>query len=156
MKKRSKVSKQVITTILIWQEVVIGGMIFIIVLLEGILNRSVRETIASLIFMFVMMEGLIYLLRPALQESIEADEQAKTSRKYVQQKLSKMHWVEVIPIKDESEHEHFLIKELPKRAKFYAYVKENNVVIFIRFNDEDALIFYHELAAEDFTTFYRV
>ncbi len=63
-------------------------------------------------------------------------------RKYVQQNLSTEYCVEVIPIKDDPEHENFVTKELVKRAKFYAQIMEDGtVMISIKFNNENDRIF---------------
>ncbi len=75
----------------------------------------------------------------------------KESEKYVLQNLSKEYCVEVIPIKDEPQHENFLTKELVKRAKFYAQImSDGTVMISIKFNNESNRIYYGGLYAKRF------
>ena len=84
-------------------------------------------------------------------------EMCKESEKYVQQNLSTEYCVEVIPIKDDPEHENFVTKELVKRAKFYAQIMEDGtVMISIKFNNENDRIFYGGLEAEYFMTNFKI
>ena len=98
-----------------------------------------------------------FLITPLFKIAFERSEIFEESEKYVQQNLSKEYRVEVIPIRDEPQHENFLTKELVKRAKFYAQImSDGTVMISIKFNNESDSIYYGGLYAGDFTTYFKV
>lgn len=135
MKKRSKVSQKVFSAVLFMESIVAAGILFIIIL-DNYSNNLGPMTIVSIVVLLLF--GIIsFVLKPFLKISFEDLEICKESEKYVQQNLSKEHCVEVIPIKDDPQHEDFLTKELVKRAKFYAQImSDGTVMISIKFNNE--------------------
>ena len=155
MKKRSKVSKKVFLSILLMELIVVVS-IFCIIILDNYSNNFGTHTIVSIVILLLF--GIIpFALKSVLKSSFEDLEICKESERYVQKNLSKEHLIEVIPIKDEPQHEDFVTKELVRKAKFYAQLMNNGtVLIYIKFNDEDNLIYYSWLYAEDFTTHFKV
>lgn len=157
MKKRSKISKKIFNTILIIEAFVVAAMLFIIIL-DSCSNKLGKMTIITCISIFLWFGVIIpFLIRPLLKATFENSETFEESERYVQQNLSKEYCVEVIPIRDEPEHENFLTKELVKRAKFYAQIMSyGTVMISIQFNNESDRIYYGGLYARDFTTNFKV
>ncbi len=155
MKKRSKVSQKVFSAVLFIESIVAAGILFIIIL-DNYSNNLGPMTIVSIVVLLLF--GIIpFVLKPFLKISFEDLEICKESEKYVQQNLSKEHCVEVIPIKDEPQHEDFLTKELVKRAKFYAQImSDGTVMISIKFNNESNRIYYGGLYSKDFTRYFKV
>lgn len=155
MKKRSKVSQKVFSAVLFMESIVAAGILFIIIL-DNYSNNLGPMTIVSIVVLLLF--GIIpFVLKPFLKISFEDLEICKESEKYVQQNLSKEHCVEVIPIKDDPQHEDFLTKELVKRAKFYAQImSDSTVIISIKFNNESDRIYYGGLYSKDFTRYFKV
>ena len=155
MKKRSKVSQKVFSAVLFMESIVAAGILFIIIL-DNYSNNLGPMTIVSIVVLLLF--GIIpFVLKPFLKISFEDLEICKESEKYVQQNLSKEHCVEVIPIKDDPQHEDFLTKELVKRAKFYAQImSDSTVMISIKFNNESNRIYYGGLYSKDFTRYFKV
>ena len=156
MKKRSKISKKIFKAILIIQACVLAAILFFVIL-EYCLNDFGKNTIMCCIVIFLSFGIIPFVLKPFLKISFEDLEICKESEKYVQQNLSKEYCLEVIPIKDEPQHENFLTKELVKRAKFYAQImSDGTVMISIKFNNESNRIYYGGLYAKDFTRHFKV
>lgn len=155
MKKRSKVSQKVFSAVLFIESIVAAGILFIIIL-DNYSNNLGPMTIVSIVVLLLF--GIIpFVLKPFLKISFEDLEICKESEKYVLQNLSREYCVEVIPIKDEPQHEDFLTKELVKRAKFYAQImSDGTVMISIKFNNESNRIYYGGLYAKDFTRHFKV
>ena len=155
MKKRSKVSQKVFSAVLFIESIVAAGILFIIIL-DNYSNNLGPMTIVSIVVLLLF--GIIpFVLKPFLKISFEDLEICKESEKYVLQNLSREYCVEVIPIKDEPQHEDFLTKELVKRAKFYAQImSDGTIMISIKFNNESNRIYYGGLYAKDFTRHFKV
>lgn len=156
MKERSKISKKIFNAILIIESFVLAGMLFIII--SDIYSNSFdRNTIVCIVILLCFGIIMPFVLKPFLKVAFEDLEMCKESERYVQQNLSKEYFVEVIPIRDEPQHENFLTKELVKRAKFYAQImSDGTVMISIKFNNEEYRIYYGEFYAGDFTTYFKV
>ena len=157
MKKRSKISKKIFNSILIIEACVLAAIVFVVIL-EYCLNDFGKNTIMCCIVIFLYFGVIIpFSVMPLFIMFFKNIETFKESEKYVLQNLSKEHCVEVIPIKDEPQHENFLTKELVKRAKFYAQImSDGTVMISIKFNNESNRIYYGGLYAKDFTRHFKV
>lgn len=157
MKKRSKISKKIFKAILIIQACVLAAILFFVIL-EYCLNDFGKNTIMCCIVIFLSFGIMIpFFTMPLFIMFFKNTETFKESEKYVLQNLSKEYCLEVIPIKDEPQHENFLTKELVKRAKFYAQImSDGTVMISIKFNNESNRIYYGGLYAKDFTRHFKV
>lgn len=157
MKKRSKISKKIFKAILIIEACVLAAILFLVIL-EYCLNDFGKNTIMCCIVIFLSFGIMIpFFTMPLFIMFFKNTETFKESEKYVLQNLSKEHCVEVIPIKDEPQHENFLTKELVKRAKFYAQImSDGTVMISIKFNNESNRFYYGGLYAKDFTRYFKV
>lgn len=137
MKKRSKISKKIFNAILIIEACVLAAILFLVIL-GYCLNDFCKNTIMCCIVIFLCFGVIIpFFTMPLFIMFFKNTETFKESEKYVLQNLSREYCVEVIPIKDEPQHEDFLTKELVKRAKFYAQImSDGTVMISIKFNNE--------------------
>lgn len=137
MKKRSKISKKIFNAILIIEACVLAAILFLVILWYC-LNDFGKNTIMCCIVIFLCFGVIIpFFTMPLFIMFFKNTETFKESEKYVLQNLSREYCVEVIPIKDEPQHEDFLTKELVKRAKFYAQImSDGTVMISIKFNNE--------------------
>ena len=137
MKKRSKISKKIFNAILIIEACVLAAILFLVIL-GYCLNDFGKNTIMCCIVIFLCFGVIIpFFTMPLFIMFFKNTETFKESEKYVLQNLSREYCVEVIPIKDEPQHEDFLTKELVKRAKFYAQImSDGTVMIYIKFNNE--------------------
>ncbi len=90
-------------------------------------------------------------------ENENTRESKEESMQYVKEYISGKDFVEVIPIKDEPEKEHFRTKELTKRCKFYGMeMKDKNILIVIQFNKEEEGVFFEKVKSENFKSWFRV
>ena len=153
MRKRSKVSKKVFKVILLMELFVVASLLLCI-LPDDYSNSWGLVNIVILLCLGIIIP---FAFKPIFTEIFESAEMCKESKKYVQQNLSTEYCIEVIPIKDDPEHENFATKELVKRAKFYAQImKDGTVMISIKFNNENDRIFYEGLEAEYFMTNFKI
>ena len=156
MKERSKISKKIFNAILIIEAFVVAAVLFIVIL-DSCSNNFGKNTIICIVILLCSGVIIPLVTMPLFKIALERSEIFEESEKYVQQNLSKEYCVEVIPIKDEPQHENFLTKELVKRAKFYAQImSDGTVMISIKFNNESDRIYYGGLCAGDFTTYFEV
>lgn len=156
MKERSKISKKIFNVILIIEVFVVFAILFITIS-DSCQNTFDKNTIVCIIILLGFGVIIPFLITPLFKIVFERSEIFEESEKYVQQNLSKEYCVEVMPIKDEPQHENFLTKELVKRAKFYAQImSDGTVMISIKFNNESDRIYYGGLYAGDFTTYFKV
>ncbi len=157
MKKRSKISKKIFNAILIIEACVLAAILFLVIL-GYCLNDFGKNTIMCCIVIFLCFGVIIpFFTMPLFIMFFKNTETFKESEKYVLQNLSREYCVEVIPIKDEPQHEDFLTKELVKRAKFYAQImSDGTVMISIKFNNESNRIYYGGLYAKDFTRHFKI
>lgn len=154
MKESSKASKKTFKVIM-FLELLIVVCIVCRIVYDKCSNNFCGNTITCIITLLVLGVIMPIIIRPMMKRIFESAEDSKKSREYVQQYLSKSHYTEVIPIKDEPDHEKFLTEELPKRAKFYALIMDDGTVcIFLKFNSENERVYYGGLLAEDFTTYF--
>ena len=157
MKNRSKISIKLLSTILIIELFILGSTLFIVLLPDN--TNSQRLSTSTIIGILVLLFLCIitpFLIKPILKIAFEDLENSKYSRQYVFNNLLRTHDIQVIPIKDDPEHEKFLTVELQKRATFYARIMDDNtVMISIKFNNEQNKIFYGGLKPENFTTFFK-
>lgn len=153
MRKRSKVSKKVFKVILLMELFVVATLLLCI-LPDNYSNSGGLVNVVILLCLGIIIP---FAFKPVLTKTFESAEMCKESKKNVQQNLSTEYCVEVIPIKDDPEHENFATKELVKRAKFYAQIMEDGtVMISIKFNNENDRIFYEGLEAEYFMTNFKI
>lgn len=155
MKKWSKVSKKTFNTVLIIELFVVA--IMFIIFYESYSNDFGENTIIRDIILLVMGIILPILISPFLKMYFQQKEDFDISKKYVRQHLSEEYRVEVIPIKDERQHEYFLTKELCKRAKFYAQImSDGTILISLKFNGENEYVYYGGISSEVFKTYFKV
>ncbi len=156
MKKRNKVSKNVFIAILFMELIIVADILFFIIS-DYYSSNFGKSTIVCIVLLLCFGIIIAFLFRPLFKQIFEVSEIRKESKMYVQKNLSKYNCVEVIPIKDDPQHEGFVTKELVKRAKFYAQImSDGTVMISIKFNNEDTRIYYGGLYAENFTTHFKV
>jgi len=154
MKKRSKISKKIFNAILIIEACVLAAILFLVIL-GYCLNDFGKNTIMCCIVIFLCFGVIIpFFTMPLFIMFFKNTETFKESEKYVLQNLSREYCVEVIPIKDEPQHEDFLTKELVKRAKFYAQImSDGTVMISIKFNNESNRIKWKKKESKNFRFF---
>ncbi len=156
MKKRSKVKKRTFNAILIIELFVIIGILFVAVS-DICLNCFGARTIICIVVLICAGVIIPIVVRPLLKMAYQRIEDFDNSTEYVKQHLLEEHWTEVIPIKDEPQHENFLTKELCKRAKFYAIImSDGTVCISLQFNGEEDMIYYGGMQASNFTNYFKV
>lgn len=156
MRKRSRILKKVSNTIL-FMELLVVATILLCVLFDSCSKSLGMNTVVISVFLLCFGIIIPFAFKPVLISAFENVEMCKESEKYVQQNLSTEYCVEVIPIKDDPEHENFVTKELVKRAKFYAQIMEDGtVMISIKFNNENDRIFYGGLEAEYFMANFKI
>ena len=148
MKKRSKIQKKILLTILLMEAIILATILF---------NNYSKNNVAYILILSCLGIIIPFVFIPLFKPIFEVSEIRKESIRYVQQHLSKEHSVEVIPIRDDPRHENFVTKELAKRAKFYAQIMyDGTVMISIQFNNENSRIYYGGLYAENFTTHFKI
>lgn len=156
MKKRNNVSKKVFNAILILELFVVAGILFITIS-DTCSNCFGANTIVCIVLLLCMGVFILIVIKPILKMSFQKIEDLNKSTEYVQQHLLEEHWTEVIPIKDEPQHENFLTKELCKRAKFYAIIMfDGTVCISLQFNGEEDMVYYGGMQASNFTNYFKV
>ena len=158
MKNRSKISIKIFNIILIIEFFIWGSILFIVLLPDNTNSQRLSpSTIVGIIALLFFSIITPFLIKKILKLAFEDLENSKYSRQYVFKNLSRTYDIQVIPIKDEPEHEKFLTVELQKRATFYARIMDDNtVMISIKFNGEQNKIFYGGLQLENFTTFFKI
>lgn len=156
MEKRSKVSKNTIIAILFLELPIVAGILFSVI--NAIRSNCFEaNTIACIITLILLVVFIPIIIKPSLKISFQTIEDLNQNIEYVNQHLSEENWVEVIPIKDEPEHDNFLTKELCKRAKFYAIImNDGTVCISLQFNGEENMVYYGGMQASDFANYFKV
>ena len=156
MKKWSKVSKKTFNAILIMELFVVAAIMFTIIY-DSYANCFGQKTIICIGILLCIGVIIPIVISPLLKISFQQVEDFYTSKEYVRQHLSKEYYVEVIPIKDELQHEHFLTKELSKRAKFYAQImSDGTILILLKFNGENEYVYYGGISSEVFKEYFKV
>ena len=156
MKKWSKATKKTFNVTLILELFVVAAIMFIM-LYDIHSNDFGKNTIIRDITLLVLGVILPIVISPLLKISFQQIEDFDESKEYVRQHLSEEYRVEVIPIKDEPEHENFLTKELCKRAKFYAQImSDGTILISLKFNGENEYVHYGDISSEVFKIYFKV
>ena len=155
-KKKTTVEKKTFIALLIIQSFIFLGICYIAItdIINGCFNSY---TIFCEILLLIVGVFMHFFAKPLIKRVFQEQESAIESKKYVMENLSESYCVEVIPIKDEEQHEKFLTVELPKRAKFYAQIMtDETIMISIKFNNEDKQIYYGGMYSTNFTKYFKV
>lgn len=78
----------------------------------------------------------------------------KKNTEFTKSQLSEYKWTEVVPIAA-SNYKDFILA-LPNHAKFYAILSNEEVMIEIQFNNNEAPIFFESLYVSQFPYFYKI
>ncbi len=157
MNTRSKISKKVFNVILGLEMIVVIAILFLVIADVNSKSFGTSTIIGVVTLIIYGMIVVPFIGMPLLIKAFQSMEISEKSERCVKCCLSEQNYVEVVPIKDRTEHKNFLTRELVKRAKFYAHISSDGIVeIFIKFNGEKNMIYYDKLHAGDFTSYFRI
>ncbi len=157
MKKWSKVSKKTFNAILIIELFFVAGIL--IFTINDIYSNDFGLKTSIFIVIFLCIGVILpIVISPLLKRSFQEIEDFDNSTEYVRQHLSEKYRIEVMPIKDEPQHEeYFLTKELCMRAKFYAQImNDGTILISLKFNGENEYVPYKSISSKIFETYFKV
>lgn len=125
--------------------------LFIIMNLTIIQEPSFLATMFVVIFL-VFAGELLYRLQVVVYQD---QEEREISKMLVEEKLSTEEPIEVILLKD-NDYEKEFFEDLSSRAKFYAIIEEDYVLIIIQYEGEDVWIPFQKLEKHFFSEYYGI